>query len=197
LMRVSSVSFSSDKKLARCEQQYSYRYDEKLKRQVKKKGLYTGDWMHQLLEAYYLKQDWKKKFKILKKELWDKLFDEERSMYEEQGFTPQVAYGLMEHYVEHWGPQEKDWKIVLVEKAFELVTKDGLPIRWKADLVIQDGSIRALVETKNKKDIPESEERIMAPQVHSYCWLLSKVGIKIDRIIWNYIKTEPVSCPQI
>src|SRR5476651_661160 len=128
-MRVSGVSFSSDRKLSRCEMQYSYRYDQGLKLKTKQKGLYMGDWMHQLEEAYY-KGDWHKKYGELVKTNWDKLFDEERDMYEERGFTPQVAFDLMEHYAEHWGPIEQDWEILHVEESHELMLKAGFPVRW-------------------------------------------------------------------
>lgn len=196
-MRVSGISFSSDRKLKRCELQYSYRYDEKLKPRIKSKGLFTGDWLHQLYQAHYLKQDWKKAFKKIKAEMWDKLFDEEKERYEEKGFTPEIAYSLMDHYVEHWAEQESAWKILHVEKDYEIVTKAGFPVRFKTDLIFQEKNRLVLLETKNKKEIPDPAERILEPQVHTYCYLLSKVGIKIDRILWNYIRTSPVPRPQI
>jgi PD-(D/E)XK nuclease superfamily protein len=202
-MRVSGVSFSSDRKLVRCEQMFSYRYDEKLKPRIKSKGLYMGDYIHQLLEAFrlHLKDpklpDWKTTFKRVKKEMWDKLFDEEKEMYEENGFTPQLAYDLFEHYEDHWETQHKKWKIVQVEKSYEIPTRFGFPIRFKADCIVQEGKWTILVENKNKKSLPESDERILNPQPHSYCFLLGKSGIKIDRILFDYICTTPVTSPQV
>lgn len=210
-MRVSSVSYSSDKKLSRCEMQYSYRYDQRLKPRVKSKGLFMGDWMHQLEEAYYL---WLQsgeraamafgassviapKYKQLKEENWNKLFDEEKEMFEEKGFTPKIALGLMKHYIEHYFPIEKDWEILHVEAAHELATKFGFPIRWKSDLVFRHEGRICLLETKNKKKMPDSNERIAAPQPHAYAYLLSRVGIKIEKIIWNYIRTSPIPRPQV
>lgn len=202
-MRVTGVSFSSDKKLARCEKQYSYRYDERLKKRIKSKGLYTGDWLHQLYEHYYRqlkakkKPNWESKFKEIKAQLWDKLFDEEKEQYEEDGFTPQLAHDLMDHYVEHWGPTDSEWTIIMIEEAFEMMTKFGFPVRWKSDLVFKDGKYTCLLETKNLKELPDPKDRILAPQVHGYCWLLFKKGIKIDRIVWNYIRTTPVPRPKV
>jgi hypothetical protein len=195
-MRVTGVSYSSDKKLSRCEQQYSYRYDEKLKRKIKKIGLWRGEWMHTLLETYRRKQDWEKKWRELKKNVWDKLFDEEKENYGET--FPQDIKELMEHYIEHWEPQDKNWKVIEIEKSYEQMTKFGWPIRWKADYLVRDGRRILLVENKNKKEIPDSSERILAPQVHAYCWLLLKVArIKVDAIIWDYVRTEPVPMPKI
>jgi hypothetical protein len=210
-MRVSGVSYSSDRKLVRCDQQYSYRYDERLKPRVKKKGLYMGSWMHDLEEAYYR---WlqtgdraaisfgvgsiiKPKYKQLKAESWDNLFDEEREMFEEKGFTPKIAYFLMKHYIEHWFPIEKDWEILHVEQSYELPTKFGFPIRWKADLVYKEEGRICLLETKNKEKMPDSNERIAAPQPHAYAFLLNKVGIKVEKIVWNYVRTSPIPRPQV
>jgi len=196
-MRVTSCSFSSDKRLSRCEQQYSYRADQRLKPRLKGKGLYMGDWIHELLQAYRLKKDWKKRFQEFKKEKWDKLFDEEKEKYEEDGLTPELVYALFEHYVDHWSEQDKHCKVIQVEKSYELMTKYGFPVRWKSDYIVQDGRAVVLFENKNKKEIPDSSERILSPQVHAYCYLLSKVGIKVNRITWDYIRTEPVPSPQI
>jgi hypothetical protein len=202
-MRVSGVSFSSDRKLVRCEMQYSYRYDQKLKRRIKSKGLYCGDFIHQLLEAFRLHlrdpklPTWEKKFKEIKKKMWDSLFDEEREMYEENGFTPQLAYDLFGHYVERWEPEHRKWKIIQVEKSYEIPTRYGFPIRFKADCIVQEGKSLVLVENKNKKSLPESDERILNPQPHSYCFLLKRAGFKIDRILFDYICTTPVTRPKI
>ena len=205
-MKVKSVSYSSDRKLGRCEQQYSYRYDEGLKPKLKSKGLFFGDVMHQLQQAHYRGEGWEKRFKIWKKESWGRLFEEEREMYIENGFNPDFAFELFTHYVDHWHSEDKHWQIVLVEERFELETKLGIPVIFQADLIVRDkrDGVYALVETKNNEEIPTAEQRILAPQVHSYCYLLSKIstnkfpeGIKIGRIIWNYLRTTPVPKPTL
>lgn len=198
-MKVSGVSYSSDKKLRRCEQQYSYRYDEKLKTRVKSKGLYMGDILHVLLEAYRKREDWELAFKLWKKSNWDKLFEEERERYIEDHFSPELTHDLMSHYVEHWGPKDKHLKPLFIEKDFELTTKKGLLIRFKSDYIVKDGNLTILWENKNKKELPDAKERILDPQVHSYCYLLSKLPepIIIDRIMWDYIRTEPIPMPEM
>lgn len=209
-MKVKGISFSSDRKLARCEQQYFYRYEEKINLRLKKVGLFRGDLGHQLVEAHYKRTDgWKAKFDELVKTRWDKLFDEEKEDYGVDFMTS--LYDLMEHYEAHWADYDRDWTIVNVEKDFEIMTKHGWPIRWKADLIVEEimkvstaSRIKGheqkrtlLVEHKFKKKIPEAEERILQPQVHSYAWLLGKKGIKIDTILWDYIRTEPVPRPKV
>lgn len=214
-MIVKGISFSSDRKLARCEQQYSYRYEEKIQLKRKKVGLFRGDLGHQLVEAHYTRVNgvshpgWRTKFEELQKTRWDNLFDEEKEDYGLDFMTG--LYDLMEHYESHWTDYDKDWEIVHVEKDFQINTKYGWPIRWKADLVVKErlrtSTARrikgheqyrtVLVEHKFKKKIPEAEERILQPQVHSYAWLLGKKGIKIDTILWDYIRTEPVPRPKI
>jgi PD-(D/E)XK nuclease superfamily len=198
-MNVSGVSFSSDKKLSRCEQQYSYRYDEKLKKRVKTKGLYMGDILHRVIKTYRLKGDWEKTLRIWKKREWGKLFDEEREMYEENGLTPEIVYNLMSHYVEHWGEEDAEWKPLFVEQSFTLETKWGIPIRFICDYIAQKGKQIALFENKNKGKLPDVNERMLAPQPHSYAFLLSKLPqpIHVTTIIWDYIRTEPVPSPQL
>lgn len=208
-MRVPSCSFSSDKKLSRCEQQYSYRYDEQLRPKLKKSGLLRGDWLHRLYEAYYRSmlsgksaqealEAWKKAHQKTKKLLWDKIFDEEKEMYGED--FPDVIESLAEHYFDHWMGWHEQWEIIAVEEAHSVDTKFGFPIRWKTDLIVkdkEDGKVW-LVETKNKKKIPGVDERILQPQGHAYCFLTQKkTGLKIGGIIWNYIRTSPVPRPKI
>lgn len=195
-MNVTGVSYSSDKKLVRCEQQYSYRYDEKLKRRIKGEGLFRGDWLHQLLEAYRKRQDWEKQYLVLMK-VWDKLFDEEREMYGET--FPQDIHDLFEHYTEHWGPADAKLRPICVEQAFDLTTKRGLLIRFKSDYIATDGKVNILFENKNKKQIPEADQRILDRQVNGYVYLLSKLPkpIKIHKIVWDYIRTTPVPRPKI
>jgi PD-(D/E)XK nuclease superfamily protein len=195
-MQVNSCSFSSDKKLARCEQQFSYRYEEGLNLKTKKVGLFRGALIHDFLKVKYTGGDWKKAFRVWRQKVWVKLFDEEK---EEYGFDfPETVKDLMEHYCEHWETWDGAWEILHAEQKFELKTKYGFPVRWICDLIVRDtdGSV-VLVETKAKKHIPESDERILQPQVHGYAFLCSQIGIEIDKILWNYLRTEPVPRPKI
>lgn len=196
-MRVKGCSFSSDKKLSRCEMQFHYNYEENLRKKVKKEGLFRGALIHDLLRAKYSGGDWKKTFLLWKKQVWNKLFDEEKEMY---GLDfPTALRELLEHYFEHWETWDSQWEILHCEEKFSLPTNFGFSVKWICDLIVrdkEDGAI-VLVETKAKKNIPESDERILQPQVHGYAWLCSKVGIKIDRILWNYLRTSPVPRPKI
>lgn len=197
-MIVRSVSYSSDRTAARCDQRYAYRYEERLKLRVKKVGLYRGDWIHQLLEHFRKTGKWKTKFKEVKAEMWDKLFDEEKEDYGKD--FPQSVWDLFSHYVEYWAEEDKTYEIVSVEEKFELMTKYGFPIRWKMDCIKRDKDTGHLVlfENKNKKTIPSSEERILQPQPHAYAHLYEKLtGHKIHKIVWDYIRTSPVPRPQV
>jgi hypothetical protein len=197
-VKVKTVSFSSDRKLVRCEQQYSYRYDEGLKPRVKSKGLYMGAVLHDLIETHRRKGDWKKVFASFQKQ-WNSLFDEEREMYEEKGMTPEHVKNLFTHYTEHWADEDAEWKPLFVEQEFRLPTKYGITIIFKADYIAQRKGVIALFENKNKGDIPESEERMLAPQPHSYAFLLSKLPqpVHVSKVIWDYIRTEKVPSPQL
>jgi hypothetical protein len=210
-MKVNGVSFSSDRKLARCEMMYHYVYEEKLQLKRKKIGLFRGDLGHQLIQAHYTRPGpgWRAKFDELLTTRWDPLFDEEK---EEYGLDfMQDLYELIDHYEHHWSDDDQNWRVIHVEKEFELMSKLGWPVRWKSDLIVEDSRKvstvrrirgheqirRILVEHKLKKAIPEAEERILQPQVHSYAYLLGKIGLPIDTILWDYIRTEPVPRPKI
>lgn len=211
-MKVSGVSFSVNRKLSRCEQQYSYDKEEKLRKKIKSVGLFRGDLGHQLVEAHYTKggPGWEAKYEELVKTRWDTLFGEEREEIYGVDFMTDLQE-LMKHYADHWGNMDENWSVLHVEKEFDLMTKQGWPVRWKADLVVEEiikaSSTRRikgherkkiiLVEHKFKKAIPSSEERILEPQVHSYAWLLNKVGIPVESIVWDYIRTESVPRPAI
>ena len=202
-MIVTGISFSSDKKLVRCENQYHYRYEEKLKPRTKSKGLYMGSVIHDLLEAHRKKLGWKKAFKKFKTEQWDKLFDEQREMYEEKDMTPELVYDLFGHYVEHWASQDSLLEPMYVEQDFELSVKLAdsvrVPMRFKGDYIARYKKEVILFENKNKKTIPEGDDRILSPQPHSYCYMLSRLPkpIIITKIVWDYIRTTPVPKPQI
>lgn len=198
-MKVKTVSYSSDKKLVRCEQQYSYRYDEGLKPRIKSKGLYMGSILHDLIETYRRKGDWNKVFKNFVKQ-WNSLFDEEREGYEEKGMSPEIVKDLMEHYIEHWAEEDSQWKPLFIEQMFELpVPKYGITVLFKADYIAQKKGVIALFENKNKGDIPEAEERMLAPQPHAYAYLLSKLPqpVRVQKLVWDYIRTEKIPSPQL
>jgi len=194
-MNIFSVSYSSDKCLSRCEQQWFYKYQEGLRPKTKDIGLYKGDWLHKLLKVHHLGGDWKKAFIALKRKLWTPLFDEEKEFYGED-FLPQVR-DLMEHYAEHWAEQNSKWKPILIEEKISIPTKFGFPVNFIVDMVAQTGKYKLLVETKTGKNIPDAKVRIFNVQPHSYCYLLQRKGIKIDQIVWDYIKTEMIAAPQV
>jgi hypothetical protein len=194
-MNISSVSYSSDKSLARCERQWTYKYQEGLRPKVKGAGLFFGDFMHKILRGHYLGEDWKKIFAKLKKKLWTPLFDEEKEFYGED--FPDRVHDLAEHYFDYYAKTDAKWKIIKCEEKISLPTKFGFPVTFIADLIVQDGKWKLLVETKNNKKIPDASMRLFNVQPHSYSFLLKRIGIKIDQIVWNYLRTEPVSAPKI
>lgn len=197
-MEVRSVSYSSDKTLARCEMMYHYRYERRLKPRVKKVGLYRGDWMHKLLEYYRRNHKWKSEFKRIKAKMWDNLFDEEREDYGND--FPALTAELFSHYVEYWAEEDKRYELVSLEQLFEMETKAGFPIKWKMDAIYKDldNGEMLLFENKNKKAIPDSEERLLQPQPHTYAYLYEKLtGTRISRIVWDYIRTKPVPRPKV
>jgi CRISPR/Cas system-associated exonuclease Cas4 (RecB family) len=194
MMLIKTISYSSDKKLARCEQQFSYRYEEHLKPKQKKEGLFRGAIYHDLLAAYRKKFSWKKKWMEIKEKQWDPLFDEEKF---DLGldFMDLIATNV-EHYIDVWGENDSKWKIIKVEEKFFLKTALGPPIVWICDAIVQDeNGVNILVETKAKKKIPEADERVLQPQVHGYAFLCKQKGIRIDKIIWDYIRTSTVPQP--
>jgi PD-(D/E)XK nuclease superfamily len=195
-MDIYSVSYSSDKSLSRCEQQYSYKYQEGLRPKRKASPLFRGDWIHEIFKAHYRGEDWSKKFNQLIKEKWDPLFDEEKEYYGED--FPQSVRELIELHMEFYSKLDKKWKIVKCEEKISVPTKFGFPINFIVDLIVKEGKYNILVERKSHKKIPDAKVRLFNVQPHSYCYLLQKTqGIKIDQILWDYLRTEPVTAPQV
>ena len=190
------VSFTHHKTLERCERKFSYRYEEGLKPKTKRLPLYRGSWVHQLLEALNKGKDWKKLHAKIKREQWNKLFDEEKEIYGEE--TPNEVFKLLSHYEDYYSKQKK-WKIWAVEKYYSITTKAGqMTVVMKVDMLINLGKDAiGLVETKTHKKLPDAKDRFLHPQAHAYAFILKTLKIPIQRIIFNYIRTEPVPAPAL
>ena len=192
---IDRVSFTHHRTLERCEQKFSYRYEEGLKPKTKRLPLYKGSWVHQLLEALNKGKDWKKLHAKIKREQWNKLFDEEKEIYGEE--TPNEVFKLLSHYEDHYAKQRK-WNIWEVEKYYSFPTNVGLSVVMKVDMLIKLArNAIGLVETKTHKKLPSAKDRFLHPQAHSYAFILKKLGVPIQRIIFNYIRTEPVPSPRM
>lgn len=195
-MVIYSISYSSDKTLSRCEQQFTYKYTEGLKPKRKALALFKGDWLHEIFKAHYQGEGWVRKFNQLVKERWDPLFDEEKEYYGED--FPESVKELVGLHMEFYEKLDKKWKIVRCEEKMSVPTKFGFPINFIIDLIVKEGKYTILVERKSHKNIPDARVRLFNVQPHSYCYLLQKAqGIKIDQILWDYLKTEPVTAPKV
>jgi PD-(D/E)XK nuclease superfamily len=179
------------KTFKRCPKQTEYKFVERLKPRVVTKPLKRGQWVHQLLEAYYKGEDWEDVHDGLSKD-FSKLFDEEKEHY---GNLPVECRNIMESYLWHYAYDE--WKIHEVEFILDTPFPDGTIYRCKIDLMIEDEFGLWLVDHKTLAKIPDINFRILDAQSALYLWAAAKNDIPVQGFIWNYVRTKAPTVPKM
>lgn len=185
------------KTFLRCPKQAEYKYHRRLKPKVVGKPLAMGKWMHSLLEAYYKEmggfetEPWQDINARLTKD-FSKLFDEEKDML---GDLPRACPALMKSYLWHY--RDHEWKVLGVEQMLETEMPDGSIFRGKYDMLVEDEYGLWLVDHKNHKRFPDFALRLVDTQAPRYIWAARKEGIPVQGFIWNYLKTKPMTKPEL
>lgn len=185
------------KTFLRCPKQAEYKYHRRLKPKQLSRPLGMGKWMHSLLEAYYKEQagmetpGWEEVNHRLSLE-FTKLFDEEKDAL---GDLPRACPALMRSYLWHY--KDHEWKVLGVEQMIECPFPDGSIFRGKYDMLIEDEYGIWMVDHKNHKRFPNFGARILDTQAPRYIWAARKNGIPVQGFIWNYLKTKPMTKPEM
>lgn len=185
------------KTFLRCPKQAEYKYHRRLKPKHVSRPLEMGKWMHSLLEAYYKglggfeTEDWETVNVRLTKE-FNKLFDEEKDAL---GDLPRACPALMKSYIWHY--KEHEIKVLGVEQMIETEFPDGSIFRGKYDMLIEDEYGLWLWDHKNHKNFPQFGDRMLDTQAPRYIWAARKEGIPVQGFIWNYLKTKPMTKPEL
>lgn len=187
------LSNSMAKAWQRCHKQYGYKYIQLITPRTSGLPLYRGNWLHELLEAYYNTGKWKWRHKELTKE-YNKLFDEEKMMY---GDLPTICGAIMVGYLRKWRAEEENWNIVGTEMQFDVPLPHGHTFRLKLDALVEDEWGLWLMEHKSHKKIPDSNYRFMDIQTARYYWAIEQVGYEPIGVLWNYIRTKVPTVPKL
>lgn len=185
----------------RCPKQAQYKYHERLKKKVltmRDKPLKRGTWFHELLQLYYLGQDWKARHRALSAK-FNQLFDEEK---ESLGDLPYELGRMMQSYLWHYGADKQDpfhgWEVIDTELTLECPWPDGNGIyRCRIDALIRDQFGLWIVDHKTHKRLPDIGFRLLDHASARYIWAARENGLDVDGFMWNYVRTKVPTKPQL
>lgn len=185
------ITNSMAKAFQRCEKQFEYKQHIVPKSQGL--PLYRGNWLHELLEAFYKTGNWRKRHRELTKE-YNKLFDEEKQLY---GDLPTICAHIMQAYCYWWKEEEKNWDVIETEFELSVPLPHGHTFQMKMDALIEDDWGLWLMEHKSHKTIPDSTYRFIDIQTARYFWALRKADYEPVGVLWNYIRTKEPTYPHL
>jgi hypothetical protein len=179
------VTHSLIKSMRRCPRITLYKHHDLLAPREISKPLKRGTWMHELLEAYYLGEDWKAVHRH-NTEKFSKLFDEEK---DKLGDLPKEIGRLFRSYLWHY-KNDAEWKVHEVEFKLEAELPGGQMWQGKSDMLIEDDSGLWIVDHKTHKVLPSLTQRLLDQQSILYIWAARENGIPVQGFIWNYLRTN-------
>lgn len=185
------ITHSMLKTFKRCPKQAEFKYAQRLKPRLLGSPLKRGVWIHSLLEAYHMGEDWEKVHRKYIHE-FQALFEEEQEMY---GDLPSDIHKVITSYIWHY--QKDPWIFHEVEKTLEAKLPNGVLYRGKVDAIVETQFGLFLVDHKSHKTLPNLDFRIKDPQSALYLWAAWENGIPVQGFIWNYIKWKPPTVPQL
>lgn len=215
-----AISYSANKSWLTCQQQYWYRYVDRLKPKVAGAPLELGSFIHDYLEWFYrigLRQDFVsspelalKSHKRALRHMREKDAEIELLAKVASGLgqdddahallaIPQTARDIMRAYFRVHGAKDLDThRIVMVEDEIELPVKDGVVLPGRIDMVTKNPDGFWLWEHKSTGTIPRPDSRFRDLQTLIYATALEEIhDIKVAGIIWNYIHTKPPHMPRL
>lgn len=210
------VSYSAVQSWRACEQQYTYRYIDKIQPKITAAPLELGTLIHGYFENFYgakkvgSAEEIKKAHKRAMKKMHSKSegitdlakltadlgSDEEAKKIQA---IPQTAKDLMRAYFRVHGQFDlEDHRVVMAEKWFSLDVTDEVVLPGKIDMVTENADGYWLWEHKTTGNVPRPTSRFRDLQTLLYVVALKDLySIKPAGIIWNYIHTRPPYPPHV
>lgn len=196
-----TVSQSKVKTYRRCKYAYYLRYVEKLRRKYKSRPLQFGSFVHAIAEADANNQDTSKAVSSLIKEQGNLFSAQRDELLEIAG----DATTIMDEYFTYWEKAPKDEQLNYIrrrgtsaEHEITIPLVDGIEVTARLDNLASTGDRRKwLVERKSFGKMPNEDHRWRDLQSNLYVWLGQKVGIIVDGVCWDYIRSKPPSVPQM
>lgn len=189
------------KTFGRCAKQTQYKYAERLKPlrlSARSLPLRRGTWFHELLELYYLGNDWQARHVQLTAQ-FGRLFDEEKDAL---GDLPEEIMRLMRSYLWHYGMDQDDpyhgWTVLDTELTLECPWPDGNGIyRCRLDMLAEDQFGLIIADHKTHKRLPGHTTRLLDAASALYLWCARENGLDVRGFVWNYIRTKAPSVPKL
>ena len=211
---VLNISLSAIQSYRTCQQQYAYRYVERLRKRDRSKPLELGSLLHKYLELYY---------GMLKDGVKPNDAHEASKLATSAEFTPQVRRSakvlyemgqdalakemlailpmsgrIADRYFLTRGEEDaEEYEILLVEEELESEVAPGFLSRGKIDMITRsrDTGLVELWEHKSTGSVPSTEYRLRDLQTTLYKYQLEEY--EIDQVVWNYIRTKEPTVPKV
>jgi hypothetical protein len=214
-----NVSLSAVQSYRQCQQQYAYRYVEKLRRKDRGRALELGLILHKYLETYYQLLKDKKRPSSAHKTA-QLMASAEYSGSIRTSADHLIAVGLPEnakemlellplagrltdrYFATHGESDADEYEILLVEEWINFDLLKGVRSNGKLDLYTRNRYTKRLHlwEHKSTKWLPSREYRLRDLQTTLYVEKLIASGMipaRPDAVNWNYIYTKEPTKPEL
>lgn len=210
------VSLSAVQAFRRCQQQYYYRYVERLSRKDKAPAPELGIILHDYLATYYrwisanvpaIESHQTGLLKISADYVPE--IKRQANFLRQVGSTeaalellslPSIANRIAERYYKARGIFDAErFDILFVEHNLSLQINSRITSNGTIDLVTRDRDkgIVHLWEHKSTGNVPDTTYRLRDLQTVLYAEKLAQVeGVEIDAVLWNYIRTKEPTIPE-
>jgi len=190
------ISNARIKAWRQCKCLHYYRYIMNLEKRRPPKPLIMGKIIHSLKEAIIEGIPLRKALEPYKEE-YGKMFIEER---EEYGDIIKDAYEIMLNYKRYYSEDNLKYLEIDGSKSehnFKLSLTPELEVEIVVDAIAEDEEGRRwLTETKSFKRLPQEEVRLTDLQTTLYWEMLRREGMRLDGVMWDYIRSKPPQIPE-
>jgi hypothetical protein len=213
------ISLSAVQSFRTCQQQYAYRYVERLSRRDRISYLEFGSIIHTYLEIYYqhLKdgetaQDAHEFSKVSTSSLYGPNLKRTAHNYfnlgdiahakEFSGMMAKAGRIADRYFLTRGESDAEEYEILYVEEPLEVELRRGYVSRGKVDMITRhndNGRIHLWEHKSSGRDVPSTAYRLRDLQTLLYADKIRELGLldeDIDEVMWNYIYTKEPTVPE-
>lgn len=212
-----NISLSAVRSFQRCEQQFEYRYVQRLQRRERAKQLELGTILHRYLELYdkalvdeMSAEDAHVQAQLaISNEFTDRL--KKLSNVAFMAGNEELAKDLLElgpkagrltqHYFESRGRSDaEEYEPILIEMSLDTIITSQLRSRGRVDKVTRSQATGrvSLWENKSAKSVPNAGVRLRDLQTVLYAEQLRRFyNLDVDSVTWNYLRTKEPTEPEL
>lgn len=178
-----------------CHYDHYQKYVNKLVPKGKSNALVRGSMIHELLEAYYNYENWKKVWKRSADQFYNSNIQEEIDYY---GDIPKMSYDLVESYINFWSEDDESQETLVNEARFELHLFDNVYLEGYIDRILfdKDGNI-FVKDYKTFSRMPDMASLRFNFQSAIYIHALQQYGYPVDGMVWDIIRAKQPTYPKL